>query len=45
MPARALLHLAPRSVQVMELPTPRPAAGEVHVTTAREFFAVLGAVL
>ena len=33
MPARALLHPAPRSVEIMELPTPRPAAGEVLVRT------------
>jgi 2-desacetyl-2-hydroxyethyl bacteriochlorophyllide A dehydrogenase len=32
-PARALFHTAPRCVQIRELPTPRPAAGEVVVTT------------
>jgi len=31
--ARALFHTAPRSVEIRELPTPRPAAGEVMVTT------------
>ena len=33
MPARALFHTAPRCVEIRELPTPRPAAGEVLVTT------------
>ena len=33
MSARALLHIAPRSVEIVELPTPRPAAGEVLVRT------------
>ncbi len=33
MPARALFHTAPRRVEVRELPTPRPAAGEVLVRT------------
>jgi len=32
-PARALFHTAPRCVEIRELPTPRPAAGEVLVTT------------
>src|ERR1700742_2360097 len=32
-PARALFHTAPRCVEVRELPTPRPAAGEVLVRT------------
>jgi len=32
-PARALFHTAPRSVEIWELPTPRPAAGEVLVRT------------
>jgi len=32
-PARALFHTAPRCVEIMELPTPRPAAGEVIVNT------------
>jgi threonine dehydrogenase-like Zn-dependent dehydrogenase len=32
-PARALFHIAPRSVEIRELPTPRPAAGEVLVRT------------
>jgi len=32
-PARALFHTAPRCVEVLELPTPRPAAGEVLVRT------------
>ncbi len=35
MPARALLHTAPRCVEIRELPTPRPAAGEVLVRTLR----------
>src|ERR1700760_1881410 len=30
-PARALFHAAPRRVEIRELPTPRPAAGEVLV--------------
>ena len=33
MSARALFHTAPRCVQIRELPTPRPAAGEVLVRT------------
>src|SRR6202451_4724030 len=33
-PARALFHTAPRCVEIRELPTPRPAAGEVLVRTA-----------
>ena len=33
MPARALFHTAPRCVEIRELPTPHPAAGEVLVTT------------
>src|SRR5215469_8069039 len=32
-PARALFHTAPRCVEIRELPTPRPAAGEVVVNT------------
>src|SRR5258707_15692227 len=32
-PARALFHTAPRRVEIRELPTPRPAAGEVLVRT------------
>src|SRR6201996_9454513 len=32
-PARALFHTAPRSVEIRELPPPRPAAGEVLVRT------------
>src|SRR6202034_985378 len=32
-PARALFHTAPRHVEITELPTPRPAAGEVLVRT------------
>src|SRR6201996_6360020 len=32
-PARALFHTAPRHVEIRELPTPRPAAGEVLVRT------------
>jgi alcohol dehydrogenase len=32
-PAHALFHTAPRSVEIRELPTPRPAAGEVLVRT------------
>src|SRR5258707_12944341 len=32
-PARALFHTAPRRVEIRELPTPRPAAGEVIVNT------------
>ena len=31
--ARALFHTAPRRVEIRELPTPRPAAGEVLVRT------------
>jgi threonine dehydrogenase-like Zn-dependent dehydrogenase len=31
--ARALFHTAPRCVEIRELPTPRPAAGEVLVRT------------
>src|ERR1700756_1457 len=34
-PARALFHTAPRCVEIRELPTPRPAAGEVLVRTVR----------
>ena len=33
MPARVLIHTAPRCVEIKELPTPRPAAGEVLVRT------------
>src|ERR1700732_4263086 len=33
-PARALFHTAPRWVEIREVPTPRPAAGEVLVRTA-----------
>lgn len=33
MPARALIHTAPRCVEIRELPTPRPAPGEVVVHT------------
>src|ERR1700719_4018981 len=32
-PARALFHTAPRCVEIRELATPRPAAGEVLVRT------------
>jgi 2-desacetyl-2-hydroxyethyl bacteriochlorophyllide A dehydrogenase len=32
-PARALFHTAPRCVEIRELPTPRPAVGEVLVRT------------
>jgi threonine dehydrogenase-like Zn-dependent dehydrogenase len=32
-PARALFHTAPRCVEIRELPTPRPGAGEVLVRT------------
>ena len=32
-PARALFHTAPRCVEIRELPTPRPEAGEVLVRT------------
>jgi len=32
-PARALFHTAPRCVEIRELPTPRPASGEVLVRT------------
>ena len=32
-PACALFHTAPRCVEIRELPTPRPAAGEVLVST------------
>jgi 2-desacetyl-2-hydroxyethyl bacteriochlorophyllide A dehydrogenase len=34
-PARALFHTAPRCVEIREIPTPRPAAGEVLVRTLR----------
>src|ERR1700749_2983368 len=34
-PARALFHTAPRRVEIRDLPTPRPAAGEVLVRTVR----------
>jgi threonine dehydrogenase-like Zn-dependent dehydrogenase len=34
-PARALFHTAPRCVDIREVPTPRPAAGEVLVRTVR----------
>src|SRR6201995_4121185 len=34
-PARALFHTAPRCVEIRDLPTPRPAAGEVLVRTVR----------
>src|SRR6202034_1601291 len=34
-PARALIHTAPRCVEIREVPTPRPAAGEVLVRTVR----------
>src|SRR5258708_3579721 len=33
LPARALFHTAPRRVDIREVPTPRPAAGEVLVRT------------
>ena len=33
MPAHALFHTAPRCVEIRELPTPRPADGEVVVNT------------
>ena len=33
MPAQALFHTAPRCVEIREVPTPRPAAGEVLVRT------------
>ena len=33
MPAHALFHTAPRCVEIRQLPTPRPAAGEVLVRT------------
>ena len=33
MPARALFHTAPRRVRIREIPTPRPSADEVVVTT------------
>ena len=33
MSARALFHTAPRCVEIREVPTPRPAAGEVLVRT------------
>ncbi len=33
MPARELVHTAPRCVEIRELPTPRPGAGEVIVNT------------
>jgi threonine dehydrogenase-like Zn-dependent dehydrogenase len=32
-PARALFHTAPRCVEIRDLPSPRPAPGEVIVTT------------
>ena len=32
-PARALFHIAPRCVEIREVPAPRPAAGEVLVRT------------
>jgi len=32
-PARALFHTSPRCVEIRELPTPRPAEGEVIVST------------
>src|ERR1700756_5908954 len=32
-PARALFHTGPRCVDIREVPTPRPAAGEVLVRT------------
>jgi len=32
-PARALFHMAPRSVEIREVPAPRPSAGEVLVRT------------
>jgi alcohol dehydrogenase len=32
-PASALFHTAPRCVRIREMPTPRPGAGEVVVTT------------
>src|SRR5215475_4245120 len=32
-PARALFHIAPRCVEIRELPAPQPAAGEVLVRT------------
>jgi threonine dehydrogenase-like Zn-dependent dehydrogenase len=32
-PARALIHTAPRCVEIREVPAPRPAAGEVLVRT------------
>jgi threonine dehydrogenase-like Zn-dependent dehydrogenase len=32
-PARALFHVAPRRVEIRELPPPQPSAGEVVVTT------------
>ena len=32
MPARALFHTAPRCVEIREVPTPRPATGEVLAT-------------
>jgi threonine dehydrogenase-like Zn-dependent dehydrogenase len=34
-PARALIHAAPRCVEIRELPTPVPASGEVLVRTVR----------
>jgi 2-desacetyl-2-hydroxyethyl bacteriochlorophyllide A dehydrogenase len=33
MPARALFHIAPRVLEIRELPAPRPAADEIVVTT------------
>jgi hypothetical protein len=32
-PARALFHTAPRCVDIREVPTPRPSAGEILVHT------------
>jgi threonine dehydrogenase-like Zn-dependent dehydrogenase len=32
-PARALFHVAPRRVEIREVPTPQPSAGEILVTT------------
>src|SRR5260370_29680447 len=33
LPAHALFHIAPRCVDIREVPSPRPAAGEVLVRT------------
>ena len=33
MPTRALFHIAPRHVEIRELPMPQPSAGEIMVTT------------